>query len=167
MVSSSSPLRAGFLAELSVAGRKVRTLFDAAIRTRGLTLARARLLLHISRNSAVNQSELAAVLDLEQPTLVRLLDGLEERGLIRRCAVDGDRRAKQVALTDKARAEVVELERISGLMQHAVLRDIAEEDLEVASRVLGSLIRSIEGQSAATLLDAGSDEAGASDNVGR
>jgi hypothetical protein len=37
----------------------------------------------------------------------------------------------------------------------------------VASRVLGSLIRSIEGQSAATLLDAGSDEAGASDDVGR
>lgn len=80
MQQSHSAIRAGFLTELSVAGRKLRTLFDALGRRQGLNLSRARLLLQLAPGNALTQSELAARLELAHPTLVRLLDGLEKQG---------------------------------------------------------------------------------------
>ena len=148
MESGDSALRIGFMTELSVTSRKLRTLFDGLLRTRGLTLARARLLLHLSRHSLATQTELAAVLELENPTLVRLLDGLERQGLIRRCAVAGDRRAKQVMLTEAAGPQVAEIEALSASLRQALLGGVAEEDLAVAARVLAHLARAIDAQGA-------------------
>src|ERR687889_1952112 len=92
-------LRAGFLEELSVTSRKLRTLFDARVRAKRLTLARARTLMNLARKDGMTQTELAEILEVEGPTLVRLLDGLEAQGLTERRPVAGDRRAKQIALT--------------------------------------------------------------------
>ncbi|MBC9179373.1 MarR family winged helix-turn-helix transcriptional regulator [Pseudoroseomonas ludipueritiae] len=142
-----SALRAGFLTELSVAGRKMRTLFDGLVRQQGLNLSRARLLLQLARNEAVTQSELAALLELEHPTIVRLLDGLEKQGLIRRSTMDGDRRAKQVSLMQAAEGQVAALDETVGAMRGLLLHDVTEEELEVASRVLRKLVRNIEAQS--------------------
>ncbi|MBE9605185.1 MarR family transcriptional regulator [Acetobacteraceae bacterium H6797] len=143
---SPSPIaaRQTFLTDLSVAGRKLRTLFDGKMKERGLTLSRARALLHLSTCEAVSQTELASVLDIEQPTLVRLLDGLEKQGLIERKAVDGDRRAKQICLTDKSQQQVAEIQEIVDQMRETLLTDMTEEELTVAGRVLNLLIRRIE-----------------------
>ncbi|UFN51066.1 MarR family transcriptional regulator [Roseomonas sp. OT10] len=141
--------RATFLTDLSVAGRKLRTLFDALVRQHGLTLSRARLLLHLDRHGGVTQSELASVLELEHPTVVRLLDGLESQGLIRRCAVAGDRRAKQVMLTEEAQPSILEMERITAGMRERLLSEIGDADLAVASRVLSQVLTAMEAYAAA------------------
>jgi MarR family transcriptional regulator for hemolysin len=94
---SETPLRAGVLTELSVPGRRLRTMAEALVRNRGLALARARRLLPLRQPGAARQSELAAVLELEHPTVVRRLDRLEQQGLIARHPVDGDRRAARTA----------------------------------------------------------------------
>jgi MarR family transcriptional regulator for hemolysin len=153
-----SALRSGFLTELSVAGRKMRTLFDGVVRKRGLNLARARLLLQLGKNEPVNQTELAAIMELEHPTIVRLLDGLEKQDLLLRSAVDGDRRAKQVTLTAAGRAEAGQLDETVASMRDGLLHDISEEDLAVASRVLGRIIRNIEALPAGSLACPDSDE---------
>ncbi len=145
--------RASFLTELSVASRKLRTLFDAAVRARGLTLSRARLLLHLARNPDLTQSELAGLMELEPPTLVRLLDGLEKQGLIRRCAVAGDRRAKHIALTEKAQPQVAALEELSASLEALLLAEIPPEAVATTRSVLTRFTQAIEAQSPATLLD--------------
>lgn len=139
--------RAEFAVELSTASRKMRTLFDSMVRERGLTLSRARALLHLSRYSPVNQTELAAVLEIEGSTMVRLLDGLEEQGLVARNHVDGDRRAKLITLTASATAQVGELERLIGALRQTVLGNIAQKDLEVAVRILRQVVANVEHQS--------------------
>jgi MarR family transcriptional regulator for hemolysin len=135
---------ADFLTELSIAGRKIRTLFDRRVRARGLTLARARVLIHLSQNRTLNQSDLAALLEVEHPTMVRLLDGMEKQGLIRRCAVEGDRRAKRIALTDDARSQVEEVERIAAEVRAAVLADLDAGDIAAATRALRALSHKID-----------------------
>lgn len=136
--------RARFLTTLSLAGRKTRTLFDGLVRKRGLTLSRARLLLHLSHRGPVNQTGLASVLELEHPTVVRLLDRLETLGLIERHAMENDRRAKQVLLTEKALPYVNEVAAVSDRMRHALLDGIDDADLAVACRVLDRIIHNIE-----------------------
>ncbi|GEO82542.1 MarR family winged helix-turn-helix transcriptional regulator [Pararhodospirillum oryzae] len=141
-----------FLGTLSLAGRKVRTLFDALLRHQGLTLSRARLLLHLSRHQGVTQTELAGVLELEPPTVVRLLDALERQGLVERRPVPGDRRSKHVLLTEASRPSLEAVERLTVIMRHHLLSDISDEDLGVTARVLERLAQTIDRLSPEALL---------------
>lgn len=139
-----SSIERDFVAELSVAGRKLRTLFDSLMRKRGLTLARARVLLQLAKNPGINQTELAAMLEVETPTVVRLLDGMETSGLIRRCAVAGDRRAKRMELTAAAQKQVAEIEALSLAASAALLEGIEIAEIETAIRVLRHFARRAE-----------------------
>ena len=67
--------------------RRMRTIFDNMVKEKGLTLARARILRLLKRSgSGATQSALATELEIEGPTLVRLLDNLESLGWIERQA---------------------------------------------------------------------------------
>lgn len=143
-VDSSQQLRFDFANELSIASRKMHTLFDGMVKERGLTLSRARALRYLSRHSPVNQTELASVLEIEGSTMVRLLDGLEEQGLVERHAVDGDRRAKQVTLTAAATGQVEELEAIIGVLHDVMFVGLDGRDLRTAIEVLRRINRNIE-----------------------
>lgn len=48
-----------------------------------------------------SQIQLAKAIGIEQPSLVRTLDQLEEKGLISRQTCANDRRAKRIKLTEK------------------------------------------------------------------
>jgi MarR family transcriptional regulator for hemolysin len=47
----------------------------------------------------MRQTDLAAALDIEGPSLVRLLDALERQGLVVRCGEPDDRRVKTLHMT--------------------------------------------------------------------
>src|SRR4051812_30474540 len=132
-------LRAEFLEELAIASRKLRTLFDARVRAKGLTLARARTLIHLARKDCMTQSELAEILEVEGPTLVRLLDGLEVQGLTERRPVEGDRRAKQIALTEAGRELAAEVTRLGDELREEMLADVSEADLKGATKILRAI----------------------------
>ncbi|MCR9150140.1 MAG: MarR family transcriptional regulator [Rhodobacteraceae bacterium] len=59
----------------------------------GLRMIPFSALVVIARQPGIGQGQLAAALAVERSNLVAPLDGLEARGLIRREAVPGDRRA--------------------------------------------------------------------------
>lgn len=143
-------LQAAFTAELAAVNRKLRTLVDDRARNMGLTLSRARLLMELAKADGPIQSDLAGILDIEQPTLVRLLDGLERNGMIERRAVEGDRRARRVFLTDAARAQAQDILDFLTALRAGILQGIAPEELEAALDVLRRTSRNIAaGRSAA------------------
>ncbi len=69
----------------------------------GVTRAQWRVLAHLERKPGQRQVELADRLDVEPITLCRIVDRLEEAGLVERRRDPGDRRAWQLYL--KAGAE--------------------------------------------------------------
>lgn len=143
-------LQAAFTAELAAVNRKLRALVDDRARNMGLTLSRARLLMELAKADGPIQSDLAGILDIEQPTLVRLLDGLERNGMIERRAVEGDRRARRVFLTDAARAQAQDILDFLTALRAGILQGIAPEELEAALDVLRRTSRNIAaGRSAA------------------
>jgi MarR family transcriptional regulator for hemolysin len=144
-----SELGAAFTFELATAGRKMRKLFDRYVRERGLTLPRARALLLLAQDRSWNQTELADALEIEHPSVVRLLDGLERQGLITRGAVAGDRRAKQIELTLAAQAQVRELEELTERLRLDLLQDIDAASLEVALSTLRRFVANAERAAAA------------------
>lgn len=139
----AATLRAAFLEELTITSRKLRTLFDARVRAKGLTLARARTLIHLARKDGMTQTELAELLEVEGPTLVRLLDGLEKQGLTERRPVEGDRRANKIALTATGRELSAEVTRIGDELREEVLADIPEAELIAATGTIRAIARKI------------------------
>ncbi|MGX1787524.1 MarR family winged helix-turn-helix transcriptional regulator [Bosea sp. NPDC055332] len=133
---NSPELQAAFTAELASANRKLRALVDERARDMGLTLSRARLLMQLAKADGPIQSDLASLLDIEQPTLVRLLDGLERTGMIERRAAEGDRRARRVFLTPIARAQAEDILAFLAELRAGVLDGIDPHELEIALRVL-------------------------------
>ncbi|MGI6854857.1 MarR family winged helix-turn-helix transcriptional regulator [Mesorhizobium sp. 1B3] len=132
--------RFGILEEVAKVSRKIRTLFDARVRAKGLTLARARTLLRIARCEASNQKALAEELEIETATLVRIIDGLEAQGLIQRKEVQGDRRAKQVVLTKEGLRLSELVDELAQQIEGEVLAGIDKPDLRAA---LGTLRRMV------------------------
>jgi len=133
-----------FANELARVARQWRTLLDARFRGLGLTQARWRTLIELSINGPVTQRDLAAVLGVEGPTVVRLLDGLETKGLIERRVNPHDRRAKRVSLTKAAAPILEEIRGIADETRKEILADIPPDDLAVAHQVLTMIAERME-----------------------
>lgn len=81
--------------------RLMRMTYDRRMKALGLTRSQWWVLTHLYRNDGATQSALAEILEIEKPTLGRLLDRLEANGWVRREEHAEDRRAKRVFLTDE------------------------------------------------------------------
>lgn len=90
----------GFL--ISDVSRLMRRRFDERARLIGVTRTQWRTLTTLSRNEGINQGGLADLLEVEPITLCRMIDRLEEAGLVERRRDPADRRAWQIFLTPKA-----------------------------------------------------------------
>jgi DNA-binding MarR family transcriptional regulator len=88
---------------LAETSRIVGKRFDQRVRVLGLTRAQCYVLLHLARQEGINQARLADLLELEPISLARCLDRMEQAGWIERRADPGDRRARLLYMTDKAK----------------------------------------------------------------
>jgi MarR family transcriptional regulator, transcriptional regulator for hemolysin len=95
--------------------RLMKRHFERRARQTGLPLTRrqAAVLLHVSRQQGVSQAEIAARLDMEPISLVRMLDKLCEEGLVERRAHPTDRRVRTLWPTEAAQAVVERILRIN------------------------------------------------------
>jgi DNA-binding MarR family transcriptional regulator len=107
------------LFEINETARAIRRLFDQRASAMGVTRAQWRVLARLKREPGLRQVELADRLDMEPITLCRIVDRLEEAGLVKRKTDPSDRRAWLLELTGKADPVVKQL--------RAVARGIAEE----------------------------------------
>ncbi len=102
MVARSDELNksVGFL--LNDVARLLRRNFLRRVQNLGLSQAQWRALAYLARQEGVNQVTLAESLEIQPITLVRLIDRLQEAGLVKRHRDPDDRRAVRLYLTPKA-----------------------------------------------------------------
>ena len=117
----------GFL--LMDVSRLMRTVYDRRVRELGLTRSQWWVLNFLFRMPGATQTELAAILEIERPTLGRLLDRLERKGWVRREHDARDRRTWRVHLTKAAEPAMRKLRK-----QAAKLRGDALAGLSAAER---------------------------------
>lgn len=98
----------GFL--LADNSRLARWAFDQQVRELGVTGPQARLLLNLNRRPGQNQGFYADQLEVEPITLCRMVDRLEEAGMVERRRDPADRRAWQLHLTPKSQKLVAKLQ---------------------------------------------------------
>lgn len=133
-----------FIDLLFKVSRKLRNLLDARIRAQGLTLARALALSALKDQGDFFQKNLADELGIENATLVRIIDALEEQGLVLRNVAQDDRRAKRVTLTPEGRKIVERIEAYAAELSQDVMFGIDEKRVTDAMKVLQHIATAVE-----------------------
>ena len=118
----------GFL--LNDVARLMRTAYDRRIRKLGLTRAQWWVLTHLYRSNGVTQTELAETLEIEKPTLGRLLDRLEAKGWVRREHDASDRRVWRVHLTEEVEPALRTMRKIAAELRRDALTGISAAERE-------------------------------------
>jgi MarR family transcriptional regulator for hemolysin len=118
----------GFL--LNDVARLMRTVYDRRVKSLGLTRSQWWVLNHLFRGDGVTQTELAETLEVEKPTLGRLLDRLEAKGWVRREDDATDRRAWRVYLTDEVGPAMRELRAVAAELRRDALAGLSAAERE-------------------------------------
>lgn len=127
---------------IGLTNRQWRRAVDLRLQKYGLTEAMWMPLLRLAQASApMRQKDLAAALLLDSSSIVRILNGLEEAGLIERTEDKEDRRAKAIGITSQGRSLVRKVEATSEDVQREVLAGLSPDDIATAKRVLDDICR--------------------------
>ena len=116
--------------------RLARWAFDQRVRAIGVTGPQARLLLNLHRLPGENQGFYAEQLEVEPITLCRMVDRLEEAGMIERRRDPRDRRAWQLHLTAKSQKIVAKLQQSVDSLVDDMLSGLTSHEREEFARLL-------------------------------
>ena len=124
----------GFL--LSDVSRLLRRRFDERARAVGATRAQWKALMSVARHEGINQGRLADHLEVEPITLCRMIDRLEEAGLVERRRDPADRRAWHIFLTARSRPLIGELGALAEDLTAQALAGLEEAEVALLARSL-------------------------------
>ena len=114
----------------------LRKVVDRRLQPHGLTRAQWAVLASIANTEGMTQSELADALEIEKPTVGRLIDLMEQRGWVVRRAVVGDRRSRGLYLSEKAKPHITGIQEVVLKTRLKALSGVSPEERRVLSDAL-------------------------------
>jgi MarR family transcriptional regulator, transcriptional regulator for hemolysin len=134
-----------FAFEVAETARLIRRDANRRAAVLGATKAQWRVLARLRRGGGgLRQIALAEALDVEPITLCRMIDRLEEAGLVERRRDAADRRAWRIHLTPAAAPVLVKLEAMGVQFNADILTGVSEADREAALRVLARIRHNLD-----------------------
>lgn len=134
---AESPDNFGFL--IHDVARLMRKNFNRRVQSIGLTQEQCRTILHLSRCEGIQQVDLAEALEIKPITLARLLDKLQENGLIERRPNPEDRRAFCLYMTTAGHAALKKIRTIGSATRADAHGDMSARDLDKLHALLNRL----------------------------
>lgn len=131
----------GFL--VNDVARLLRRNFNRRAQGLGLSQAQSQALAYLSRQEGVNQVTLAESLDIQPITLARLIDRLQEAGLVARRPDPGDRRAFRLYLTEDAQPVLERMWDLAAETREEALVGLAGDRKQVLINALRHIKRNL------------------------
>jgi MarR family transcriptional regulator for hemolysin len=127
------------------ASRRWRKIANERVKVVGQTMARWETLFLVAYSDAeLTQGELARLIDVEGPTMVRMLDSLGRDGLIERTQSETDRRVTLNSITPRGREVISEIMDITNALRSDLLKDIPRDKLAITTEVLTMILRRLD-----------------------
>jgi len=125
--------------------RRWRKMLDERLKDLGVTQARWSTMVYLHNGGeGLTQRELAGLMAIENPTLVRLLDSLEQQKLIERRPCPNDRRARRLYLTENGREFMNVLTARADKLRDGMLEGISDEEIDCTVRVFHRILENAE-----------------------
>lgn len=127
----------------SKTSKKMANMFNERLVPLGVTRVQWIAMYYLLKHGDLSQKELGEKMDIKESTVARLLDRMEEEGLIIRTQVKEDRRVKYIKLTPKGRERIEELLPEGQKMSELFSKGITEEEIQVFKKVLQKFMENI------------------------
>lgn len=105
----------------------------------GLSNSHAKLIYLLYQNDGLTQSELQQNLLFKASSITKLIDVLEQKGLVKRETAQEDARIKKIYLTAEGREKEEKLCRIREKMEARLLHSLTENEKKELIRMLKSI----------------------------
>jgi MarR family transcriptional regulator, transcriptional regulator for hemolysin len=126
--------------------RHMRAYADQMAQAHGLTRAQLVVLARLERQPDVSQNELAAFAEVAPMTIARLIDRLEQLGLVRRCPDPNDRRIWRLQLTPAAAPILREIKRLRAKLHSVITKGVDPAVLDAMTRGLRQMKENVSSQ---------------------
>lgn len=108
----------------------------AEIKDTGLTPGQPKVLDYLRDHDGAVQKEIAEACHIEPATMTSLLLGMENKNLIIRKTLYGNRRSLYVHLTDRGRELAVRVKAVFGIIEEDALRGFSDEEKDMLNEFL-------------------------------
>lgn len=112
----------------------------------GLTSGQPKVLDYLGDHDGASQKEIAKGCHIEPASLTTVLHGMEEKGLIQRRSLHGDRRTSHIFMTDKGKALQKQVAEAFVLMEERAFVGIAEEERAAFLQTFAKLYANVMAQ---------------------
>lgn len=128
-----------------VAARRWRKVANDRVRPMGQTMARWEAMFLVAfSGQGLTQTELARLISIEGPTMVRMLDQLAQEGLIRRYQSETDARVTTNEITPEGLAAIAAIMKVTNELRSELLSGIDSEKLNACMDVLAQILLKLD-----------------------
>lgn len=119
------------------ASKTFQKAFDLELRNKiGITLTQSKVIFSLYLNSGITQRELADKIGIESPTLVPIIDKMEEDGYVKRKSDTQDRRIKRVYTTPKTDSLWNSMIECATHLRKIYVKDVSEQEVQSALEII-------------------------------
>lgn len=129
---------------IATAARLFARRIEERMRPVGVSVSQFPVFAALKDGARLSQKELAALANVEQPSMAQLLSRMERQGLVRRETDPADRRSALVSLTDEARARITPARAILAQGNEEALADMDSAQIDTFIGLLRHFIRNLE-----------------------
>ena len=105
------------------------------VKASGLTMGQPKVLDYLKEHDGASQKEIAAGCFIEAGSLTSILNRMEEKGLIERRMLNGNRRTFHIFMTEAGRKSQKIVEEAFVEIEETAWKDISQEDAEAFMRI--------------------------------
>ncbi len=111
----------------------------------GITFRQCQVLAWLALEGEQTQTELATRMNIEPPTLVRVLDRMERDGLVARTDCPDDRRRKIIKPLAKARPIWKKIIASAEVVRGRAVEGLSKQEIATLKKLLGRVMENVQG----------------------
>ena len=113
------------------------------VKASGLTLGQPKVLDYLKNHDGASQKEIAAGCFIEAGSLTSILNRMEEKGLIERRMLNGNRRTFHIFMTESGKKNQKLVEETFEKIEETALNNISEEEQKVFMEIFHRIYRNL------------------------
>ena len=116
----------------------------------GLTIGQPKVLDYLKDHDGSSQKDIARACFIEAGSLTTILNGMEEKGLIERRTLNGNRRSYHIFMTDEGKKKQQMIDEAFAAIEEKAVYDISDEEysqfMSVYQKLYNNLLNMKDGQ---------------------
>lgn len=120
------------------------------VKESGLTIGQPKVLDYLKDHDGSSQKDIARACFIEAGSLTTILNGMEEKGLIERRTLNGNRRSYHIFMTDEGKRKQQMIDEAFAAIEEKAVSDISDEEysqfMSVYQKLYNNLLNMKDGQ---------------------